>query len=49
MENELYTHKDKEINLETDLDILITSSCVIKSDLTDWNQENNFKITKSFI
>ncbi len=42
MENELYTHKDKEINLETDLDILITSSCVIKSDLTDWNQENKF-------
>ena len=49
MENEPYTHKDKEINLDTDLDILIYSSSAIKSDLTDWKKRKSiFKVIKSF-
>ena len=42
MENEPYSHKHEEINTDTDLDILITSSCAIISKFDDFEEENNF-------
>ncbi len=42
MENEPFTHKHEEINTDTDLDIVITSSCVINSKFNDFKEENNF-------
>jgi len=42
LENDFYSHKDKEIDTDTELDILIFSSCVLKSKLTNYLEENKF-------
>ena len=42
MENDLYSHKDHIINTETDLDIFVISSSVLKSKFTDYQKENSF-------
>ena len=42
MLNDLYSHKDQIIDTDTDLDIYVISSSVLKSKFTDYQKEKSF-------